>query len=423
MHSSLIFAAMKNDSVTSSFNERVIVQPTPMAQVLFPYNQINTDFVSVTTGASGIVTGGAGLTGVTGGGTGTNSMAILKTSGGTGTTFATIASKARLSYRPGQGAIVVFSAIFNSGVANNFQTIGIGNSQDGFFFGYNGTAFGLLHRRASVDTWTAQASWNGDPVNGTGPSGITLNPQTGNIYKIQFQWLGYGVIKFFVQNPTDGSWILVHTIQYPNANTIPTLRNPSLQLYASVYNAAAGTATPVTLQTAGMGAFIEGQINAWLDSRFSVYGTKSLATGAGTTANSAIVSLLNNTTYQNVNNQVMIRVTELSLVATAITATTQQVLVSLFKNATVTGAAFTAVNANTSVASFDTAGTTISGGTLLCAFYVSGSTLFRTKVIDLSPMEIWLAPGDQLVCHGLYTAGAIAQTATVYAGFSWAERF
>ena len=79
---------------------------------------------------------------------------------------------------------------------------GVFDDQNGLFFGQN-VANGIFVaiRRAGVDTIIPQSSWNVDPLDGTGPSGATLNLAKGNIFQIVFTWYGYGVIEFRVVHP------------------------------------------------------------------------------------------------------------------------------------------------------------------------------------------------------------------------------
>ena len=148
----------------SAYFEKTFVQPLPWIQLKFPYN-INTDYVTTTLVNTGTVTQSVNL-------------AVLQT-GTNATGSATLQSKDRLGYKPGQGTVGMFTAIFTTGVANNTQIIGVGNTQDGLFFGYNGTSFGVMRRSGGVNTWTAQAAWNGDKFDGTGASGVTLVPTNG----------------------------------------------------------------------------------------------------------------------------------------------------------------------------------------------------------------------------------------------------
>ena len=125
-------------------------------------------------------------------------------------------SKYSSHYRTGEGVAVVFTSIFTSGTGGSVQYVGLGDSQDGFFFGYNGEIFGILYRKGTygvtvtqvtvTDTWIPQVSWNQDPFNGTGASGVVLDPTKGNVYKIQMEWLGFGDINFFIENPNNGDF-------------------------------------------------------------------------------------------------------------------------------------------------------------------------------------------------------------------------
>lgn len=71
----------------------------------------------------------------------------------TGTTInseSSMNSKKRLRYRPGQGVIGRHTAIYTSPVANSYQIVGYGHSEDGYFIGYKGTQFGIIHNERGV---------------------------------------------------------------------------------------------------------------------------------------------------------------------------------------------------------------------------------------------------------------------------------
>jgi hypothetical protein len=121
----------------------------------FNYN-INSDYIITTTTNSGTVTQG-------------NSMAVLSTTT-TNNGSAKIATKKALRYSPGLGALARFTAIFTTSAANSQQIIGLGDDTDGFYFGYNGTDFSVLRIQNGTLNWTSQTNWNGDKMDGSGPS-------------------------------------------------------------------------------------------------------------------------------------------------------------------------------------------------------------------------------------------------------------
>lgn len=79
-------------------------------------------------------------------GTGTASdSAFICTTGATIYGAGSIQSRERVIYRPGQGIVLRFTGLFSSPVANSYQVVGFGHAEDGIFFGYKGTQFGILY--------------------------------------------------------------------------------------------------------------------------------------------------------------------------------------------------------------------------------------------------------------------------------------
>jgi len=113
----------------------------------------------------------------TDGTSGTATVASNLFSVGTGATtagrFGSIQSRKRLRYRPGQGVVSRFTMLFGTPQTNNIQVVGIGTSESTLAFGYNGTAFGILHSTDGVrciNTLTVSAGSSAE-VNAT----VTLN--------------------------------------------------------------------------------------------------------------------------------------------------------------------------------------------------------------------------------------------------------
>jgi len=91
------------------------------------------------------------LTGGVSSGTNTGTNNLFKCSTGTtALSFATMQSRRRLRYRAGQGIVGRFAGYFTSPVANCILVAGFGTGESGFYFGYNGTTFGILHSTGGV---------------------------------------------------------------------------------------------------------------------------------------------------------------------------------------------------------------------------------------------------------------------------------
>lgn len=80
---------------------------------------------------------------------GANNLFTCST-GTTALSFASIQSRKRLRYRPGQGVLGRFTALFSTPAASSILVAGYGTSESGYFFGYNGTDFGILYSTGGV---------------------------------------------------------------------------------------------------------------------------------------------------------------------------------------------------------------------------------------------------------------------------------
>ena len=384
----------------SPFGDLVVAPITPLIQLDFEYG-INSQIGAVTVANS--------ATGDTNGGrlrlqTGTNAAGSV-----------IYATRRPARYRPGQGIIARFTPVFTTGVANSTQIMGAGSSTDGYFFGFNGTTFGILHRNSGSDTWTAQTAWNGDKCDGTGPTAFTWNKTFGNVCMIRYPFLGYGDITFWVQDQTTARWILCHTIRYTNTTATLQLANPSLFFYAQAINS--GSTSNTIMYCGSVGFLLCGERSFITTPRWAYDNNK-----ATITAETNIFSLRNATTYNGVTNRALIRLTQVSFGVHASNA----VAVLRFRiGATVGGApSFTTINGTTadggvtitngnSVASVDTAGTTATGGTYI--FNISSNGTNGTSM-DLTAYNLFVAPGETLTISGFSTSSA-----TISASLNWQE--
>ena len=276
----------------TAFKDLRSTELLPKAGWTFNYN-INSDLIRTTLTGSGTATA-------------SNSMAVLQT-GAAAASSAKIETIRALRYTPGLGGLVRCTAVFTTGVANSTQIIGVGDSVDGFFFGFNGAAFGVLRRQNGTDNWIPQTSWNVDKFNGTGLSGVTLDPTRGNVYSIEYQWLGFGAISFFIENPATGFPTLVHIIQYANANTIPSIFNPTLPVMAQVINTT--NASNLTLSTSSAMGMVEGNGDTNTLVTVNSFSNSKMVPATET----SIFTLRNNATFQGKTNRVRVQFSFLSI--------------------------------------------------------------------------------------------------------------
>ena len=354
----------------TAFNDLRSTNLTPMAGWTFNYN-INADYIITTIANGGAVTQA-------------NSMAVLSTSIASNGS-ARISTRNVLRYSPGLGALVRFTAIFTTGVALSQQIIGIGDDTDGFFFGYNGADFSILRLSNGVFNWVPQVSWNGDVMNGTGTSGMTINQTLGNVYTIQYQWLGFGVINFFIENTTTGQPILVHRIQYPNTASVPSVFNPTFPITARVLNN--GNTSNVVLQSPSAMAFVEGDGS----SQAIVTANSAIASVSLTTpTDQNVLTLRNTATFASKTNRTRIRLNSISCSDEG----TRTVRFKVIRNATFGSTlTYTPINTATSVVEYSSTLSSATGGVLVLAFEIS---INASNQLLVDSLTIYLNPGETL---------------------------
>lgn len=442
----------------TAFGEVLMGQLTPVIELAYPYN-LNPLIVTLRdnqSGSSSVVTSMAQLTT----GAAANSSSCLK-------------SNKNIQYQPGLGVRARFTAMFTTGVANSTQIIGIGDSGEGYFFGYNGTSFGVLRKyggkpevrtltvttasttaedititldgdaattvtvtnsgnttttaneiadhdysdvgrgwdavavgskvvftswdsssrtgtysmssattavgtfaqtlagASPTESWVAQASWNGEDIfDGNGLTGVTLDTTKLNVYQIDFQYLGAGLIRFYVEDPDDGELHLVHAIEYANANTRPSIDNPSLSFYACTENTSNTSA--MVLSTASAGVFIDGmRTNEGI--KRGIKGSLSLG---ATAAETPIVSFRLKEVFQSTINRAQLKINYVS----ASVEHSKPCAINFYGNPVLTDASFSDLSTGTSSIEVDTSATAFSGGSLLFTLFL-GKT--GNEVIDL----------------------------------------
>lgn len=243
---------------------------------------------------------------------------------------------------------------------------------------------------ASNTSFVPQSTWNGSVPFG-------FDPLKGNVYGVQFQYLGYGDAFFYIEDGATGRFSLVHTIQNAGFVTATVLRNPNLYLTWESRNT--GTGTSKTMQTASGGSFIEG-LTGPSTSQFAQVVTKAVGAGVET----PVLSVRANTVYTS-----RASMGQLTMVRTSVSAEgTKPVEVRIYKNQVLTAAQFAAVN-TFSCASTDSLATASTGGQLVFAFTISKT---GSDSQELGTLNITLQAGELLTITA-QSANATDVTATL----------
>lgn len=153
------------------------------------------------------------------------------------------------SYQPGKSLLVMSTFVFGDPKANLRQRVGYYGAANGIFFERTGSVNYMVERSSvsgvMVDTLVAQSNWNQDKLDGTGPSGLTLDSSKAQILYLDIEWLGLGTVRTgFIIN---GAFVPAHNFNHANLVTTTYITTASLPLRYEMTNLGA-TASSSTLK-------------------------------------------------------------------------------------------------------------------------------------------------------------------------------
>ncbi len=143
------------------------------------------------------------------------------------------------SYQPGKSLQVMNTFVMASGKANLRQRVGYFGAANGVYLEVSGTATPSFVERNSIsgsvaETRVSQANWNEDRLDGSGPSGFTLDITKAQISWFDIEWLGLGTVRAgFVIN---GRLIHCHSFHHANLITSTYMTTASLPLRYEIIN-------------------------------------------------------------------------------------------------------------------------------------------------------------------------------------------
>ena len=154
------------------------------------------------------------------------------------------------SYQPGKSLLVLNTFVMSAPKAALTQRVGYYGDENGFYLEQANSDIAFVRRSvvtgSLVETPVPQSDWNGDKLDGTGPSKITLDLTKAQIYWMDLEWLGVGSVRMgFVIN---GQFIVCHTFNHANIITSTYITTASLPLRYELFNDADTTGTSTLKQ-------------------------------------------------------------------------------------------------------------------------------------------------------------------------------
>lgn len=281
-------------------------------------------------------------------------------------------------YQPGKSMLTMQTFTMTAAKTGLVQRVGLFSAYNGVFLeqGPNGVTFVIrTYTSGSVSDarYVAQADWNGDKLNGSGPSGITLDLTKTQILWFDIEWLGVGNVRcgFII----DGAFVVCHTFQNANINTLVYMQTATLPLRLEITNtgttASASTLTMICSTVISEGGYE--QISSTNIARSDGTGVSiSNATGLSFTP---IISIRINSSYFGA----VIIPSIINFMATA----QGNYEVALIRNGTLTGATWAAGAISGGMVDVDTAATAVTATTdgIVQTDYVVSTNQGSTPII------------------------------------------
>jgi hypothetical protein len=269
-------------------------------------------------------------------------------------------------YQPGKSLLLLATFKMDTAKTNLRQRVGYFNTANGVYLEQNATSITFVLRTStsgSVDNsrFVDKTSWNGDKLDGTGASGITLDLTKTQILFMDFEWLGVGSVRCgFVIN---GQFIVAHTFHNSNIQTAVYMTTAILPVRYEITNTGSVASSSAMKQICS--------------SIMSEGGYEAVSQEHTARMVSATTGTFLTTTFKPL---VSIRLPSTALGAVVLPynlnflpTTSDNYELALFKNTTLTTPTWTAVSSNSNVEQ-DLASTSMTSGTICYSEFTTGKS-------------------------------------------------
>jgi len=310
------------------------------------------------------------------------------------------------SYQPGKSLMVMNTFVMAPAKTNLRQRVGYFGTSNGIYLQLDNNTLSFVERSLSTGLTTTvdQAQWNGDKLDGSGPSGFTLDISKAQIMWMDIEWLGLGTVRCgFVIN---GQFITCHSFHHANLITSTYITTASLPLRIEVTN---------TGNTSGSSTFKQVCSTVISEGGYQLYGAQRAVGTVITTPRNLSVS---GTYYPVVSIRLKSNRLDAIVILTALSilpASTGNYNWKVINGGVTSGGTWANLGADSAV-EYNLTATTLTGGRTLASGFISQSNqsnpsvdilkeaLFRTQLerdsFTPTPYELTLVIAAQTVVGG-----------------------
>jgi hypothetical protein len=145
------------------------------------------------------------------------------------------------AYQPGKSLLVMNTFVMGASATGLVQRVGYFGNENGIYLQMEDDVISFVERSivtgTIVNTAVPRSSWNGDKLDGTGPSGITLDITKAQIMWMDIEWLGVGTIRAGLV--INGQFITCHYFHHANIINSTYITTACLPLRYEIFNKSA----------------------------------------------------------------------------------------------------------------------------------------------------------------------------------------
>lgn len=319
-------------------------------------------------------------------------------------------------YQPGRSQSIFLTFNFIETMANTLKFVGYSDGSNGIELQQDGTTvqLKLYSDTGSGDQTVTKANWNLDAMDGTGPSGLTLDLTKTQILIVDLQALYSGRVR--VGFDIDGDIWFVHEFLNANVLATPYIQTANLPIRAGM--TCTGTVS-TTMRFICCSVSSSGGQEDPSGYAFTVVGSGTA--GNGTRAH--ILSVRPKTTFNSIGNRIKFVLDSIDLIVTGNNSVLWELCLGQAISGTTT---FNDVNATYSAFEYNTAGT-ISGSPTLVSIsgFVASAAVIRNAVSyrlsNRYPITLDAAGAVRAMGTLSLIATGIGATSACQAAFNWRE--
>ena len=276
------------------------------------------------------------------------------------------------AYQPGKSLLVMNTFVMEPAKTGLRQRVGYYGASNGMYVELDGSTLNLVERTSVggslAETRVVQSSWNGDKLDGTGPSGLTLDISKAQIFWMDIEWLGVGSVRLgFIIN---GQYITCHTFHHANIITSTYITTASLPLRYEIKNTAGTSGNSVLKQICSTVISEGGYELRGLQQAVNIPVNAPRTLGTAGTYYPVVGLRLKTTTLDAI-----VILTAISMMPISTGAYAWQVIAS----GTISGGAWASAGVDSAV-EYNLTGTSAAGGRILASGYFNASNQGLTQV-------------------------------------------